>query len=157
MRIPDLGQRGQGWVVLQLVLIGLIALAGALPATITGTAGTILLVVGAVLIVAGGVMAVLAIQALGRSFTPNPRPLDRGELVESGIYRSVRHPMYAGVTLGAFGWGCLNGSPTAIVLSALLFVVFTLKSMREEAWLTERYPGYPAYKDRTKRFIPGLI
>ncbi len=157
MRIPDLGQHGQGWVVLQFVLIGLIALAGALPATITGTAGTVLLVVGAALIVAGGVMAMFAIQALGRSFTPNPRPLDGGEFVESGIYRSVRHPMYAGVTLGAVGWGCLNGSPVAIVLSGLLLVLFTLKSVREEAWLTERYPEYAAYRDRTKRFFPGLI
>jgi protein-S-isoprenylcysteine O-methyltransferase Ste14 len=157
MRIPDLGRRGQGWVVLQFVLIGLIALAGALPSSTTGTMGTILSVVGAALIVAGGVMAMLAIQALGPSFTPDPRPLERAVLVESGIYAVVRHPMYAGVTLGALGWGCLNGSPLAIALSGLLLVVLTLKSIREEAWLAERYPGYPAYVERTKRFFPGLI
>jgi len=157
MRIPDLGTRGEGWVVLQFALIGLIALAGALPSSLTGTAQTIFAILGAVLIVAGGVMAMLAIQALGASFTPNPRPLDTGELVESGIYATVRHPMYGGVTLGALGWGCLNGSLAAIVLSGLLLVVFALKSMREEAWLTERYPAYADYAGRTKRFIPGLI
>jgi protein-S-isoprenylcysteine O-methyltransferase Ste14 len=38
----------------------------------------------------------------------------------------------------------------------LLFVLY-LKSIREEAWLTDRYPAYPAYRDRTRRFFPGLI
>jgi len=33
---------------------------------------------------------------------------------------------------------------------------FWLKSRREEAWLTERFPGYDAYRRRTRRFLPGL-
>jgi protein-S-isoprenylcysteine O-methyltransferase Ste14 len=157
VRIPDLGERGQGWVILQAILIVLIALAGVSSPLVTGTAGTILLVIGGGLIVAGGAMAFLAIRALGPSFTPDPRPLDRGELVETGIYASVRHPMYAGLTLGALGWGCYNGSPLAILLSAVLLLVLYLKSIREEAWLVERYPAYRAYVGRTRRFFPRLI
>lgn len=157
MRVPDLGSRGQGWVVLQLVLVALIALAGLPASSVTGPTGTVLLVVGSVLIVAGGVMAVLGMQALGRSFTPNPRPLDTGQLVESGIYGSVRHPMYGGVVLGAVGWGCLNGSLVAILLSAILLVVFYLKSVREEAWLVDHYARYADYRRRTRRFYPGLF
>lgn len=157
MRVPDLGSRGQGWVVLQLFLVALIALAGLPASSVTGPTGTVLLVVGSVLIVAGGVMAVLGMQALGRSFTPNPRPLDTGQLVESGIYGSVRHPMYGGVVLGAVGWGCLNGSLVAILLSAILLVVFYLKSVREEAWLVDHYAGYADYRRRTRRFYPGLF
>jgi protein-S-isoprenylcysteine O-methyltransferase Ste14 len=157
MRVPDLGSRGQGWVVLQFILIALIALAGAPASSVTGAAGTVMLVVGGVLIVAGGVMAVLGMQALGRSFTPNPRPLDSGEFVESGIYSAVRHPMYGGVVLGAVGWGCLNGSLVAILLSAMLLLVFYLKSVREEAWLVDHYAGYADYRGRTRRFYPGLF
>jgi len=33
---------------------------------------------------------------------------------------------------------------------------FDLKSRREERWLEERYPGYAAYRARTRRLIPGL-
>ena len=157
MRVPDLGPRGQGWVVLQLILIALIALAGAPASGVTGTAGTVLLVVGGALIVAGGVMAVLGMQALGSSFTPNPRPLETGQLVESGIYGTVRHPIYGGVVLGAVGWGCLNGSLAALILSAVLLLVFYLKSVREEAWLVDHYAGYADYQRRTRRFYPGLI
>lgn len=157
MRVPDLGSRGQGWVVLQFILIALIALAGLPASSVTGTTGTVLLIVGGVLIVAGGVMAFLGMQALGRSFTPNPRPLETGQLVESGIYGSVRHPMYGGVVLGAVGWGCLNGSLVAIGLSAILLVVFYLKSVREEAWLVDHYAGYADYRERTRRFYPGIF
>ncbi len=53
--------------------------------------------------------------------------------------------------------GLLNGSLAAVVLSGLLLLVLYLKSVREEAWLTDRYPAYPAYRDRTRRFFPGLI
>lgn len=157
MRVPDLGRRGQGWVFLQFILIALIAVAGVPASRATGLAGIVLMILGGALIVAGGVMAFLGVQALGPSFTPNPRPLDAGEFVETGIYSSVRHPIYGGLTLGALGWGCLNASLTAVILSGLLLLVLYLKSIREEAWLLERYPEYAAYRDRTRRFFPGLV
>ena len=157
MRVPDLGRQGQGWVFLQLIVLGLIALAGVPPSGVSGVPGIILVVIGGVLIVAGGVMAFLGIQSLGTSFSPNPRPVDHGDLVETGIYASVRHPIYGGVLLGALGWGVLNGSLLAVALTGLLLVVFTLKSIREEAWLADRYPGYRDYANRTRRFFPGLI
>ena len=157
MRVPDLGRRGQGWVFLQLILTAAVALAGVSPSSVTGTPATVLVVLGGALIVAGGVMAFLGVQALGPSFTPNPRPLEAGELVETGIYRSVRHPIYGGFVLGALGWGVLNASIPSVALTGLLLLVLYLKSIREEAWLTDRYPAYPAYRDRTRRFFPGLI
>ena len=64
-----------------------VALAGVPPSGVTGPPATVLVVIGGALIVAGGVMAFLGVQALGPSFTPNPRPLEAGELVETGIYR----------------------------------------------------------------------
>jgi protein-S-isoprenylcysteine O-methyltransferase Ste14 len=157
MRVPDLGRQGQGWVFLQLIVIALIALTGVPTSGSTGTLSTVLVAVGGALIVAGGVMAFLGVQALGSSFTPNPRPLERGELVQSGIYLSVRHPIYGGVVLGALGWACLNSSLAGVILTGLLLVIFTLKSIREEAWLAERYPAYRAYAARTRRFFPWLI
>jgi protein-S-isoprenylcysteine O-methyltransferase Ste14 len=38
----------------------------------------------------------------------------------------------------------------------LLFGFFELKSRREEVWLVERYPGYVAYRERTRRLIPWI-
>lgn len=52
----------------------------------------------------------------------------------------------------AGGW--VTASPPAIVLAGALLGLFRLKSAREEAWLSEAYPGYDSYARRTRRFIP---
>jgi protein-S-isoprenylcysteine O-methyltransferase Ste14 len=44
-----------------------------------------------------------------------------------------------------------------MALSVLLLVVVWLKSIREEAWLVERYPEYAEYRSRTRRFFPRFI
>jgi protein-S-isoprenylcysteine O-methyltransferase Ste14 len=157
MHIPDLGRRGEGWVVLQVAFIVLIALAGVPEPSWGGTVGAVTTGAGAALVVVGGLLAFLGSKALGPSFSPHPRPLDSARLVQTGIYTHVRHPIYGGIILGAFGWGLFVASPLALLLSVGLVVVFSLKSLREEAWLGERYPAYEEYRRRTRRFFPRLI
>ena len=47
-------------------------------------------------------------------------------------------------------------SLVTLVLVGLLAVLFDAKSRREEAWLSAAFPGYEAYRARTKRFVPGV-
>jgi len=68
----------------------------------------------------------------------------------------VRHPIYSGIIIGAFGWSLLRGSIIALVLSVALLVFFHLKSRREERWLVERYPEYADYQKRVKKIIPFI-
>lgn len=157
MRIPDLGRRGEGWVVLQVVVIVLVAVAGVPEPAWSGAAGAFSTAMGAALIVVGGLLAYLGSKSLGPSFSPLPSPVDGGRLVDRGIYAGVRHPIYGGIMLGAFGWGLFTGSPLSLILAVGLVVVFVLKSLREEAWLIERYPDYEEYRRRTRRFFPRLI
>ncbi len=56
--------------------------------------------------------------------------------------------------LGAAGWA-LARSPWAFVPAAALWLLFDLKSRREEAWLADRYPGYAAYRARVRRRFLG--
>ena len=84
----------------------------------------------------------------------SPRPRAGAQLVTGGVYAVVRHPIYTGVVLGATGWGLLAASPGALACAAALFLLFDLKSRREEAWLTERFPGYAPYRARTRRLLP---
>ena len=73
-----------------------------------------------------------------------------------GVYRLVRHPIYGGVILIALG-SSLVWSPLALLPTALLVVLFELKSRREESLLLERFPGYETYRRRVRwRFVPGL-
>ena len=86
-----------------------------------------------------------------------PRPRDDGSLVETGVYARARHPIYGGLVLAGAGWGLICASPAGLVLAAALLGFFALKSTREERWLVGRFPGYPAYRARTRRFIPFVV
>ncbi|MFM8945017.1 MAG: methyltransferase family protein, partial [Actinomycetota bacterium] len=68
----------------------------------------------------------------------------------------ARHPIYGGVLLLAKGWTLVRG-PLALFPLVALGIVLVLKSIREETFLVERYPDYPAYRERVRsRFLPGL-
>jgi protein-S-isoprenylcysteine O-methyltransferase Ste14 len=83
---------------------------------------------------------------------------DRGhELVESGPYRIVRHPGYAGmipaVPMSALALGSWVSLAFALIYSALILkrLVF------EDAYLRENLPGYVGYADRVRtRLVPGV-
>lgn len=156
-RLPDLGPRGEGWVVLQGILFVAIAASAFLPPAWAGAARMVTAAAGVTLIVLGLLLAVAAQRDLGRSLTIMPRPRAGGTLVVTGVYALVRHPIYGGLVLAASGWALVGASPTGLLLTAVLLGFFTLKSTREEAWLVERFPDYPAYRRRTRRFIPFVI
>ena len=98
----------------------------------------------------------LGVRDLGANLTPLPYPSADAQLVETGIYAKVRHPIYGGIILGGVGWALLTASPAALVLAAILVPFFWLKSSVEERWLEQRFAGYDAYRGRTSRFIAWL-
>jgi protein-S-isoprenylcysteine O-methyltransferase Ste14 len=118
-------------------------------------AGT-LAVVGFVVLGAGLVLLILGVVALGRAMTPFPLPSERGRLVDTGVYRAVRHPVYGAVLLLCLGWSLVE-SPLGLIPTALLVALFDLKARLEEQLMSERYPAYAQYRERTPwRFLPGL-
>jgi protein-S-isoprenylcysteine O-methyltransferase Ste14 len=155
--MPSLGPRGEGWVVLQLIAGGVIVACGLLAPGWPGSAESPLRAVGIALEFCGAVLAVLGVRSLRGAFTPFPRPRGDAGLRRDGIYGRVRHPIYGGVIVFAFGWSLCH-SPLALAPTAVLAAVFELKSRREELWLTERYPEYADYRAATpRRFIPWVI
>ena len=155
-QLPDLGRRGEGWVLVQIVLFLAIALAGALGPAWSGSARVATLAVGALLAVAGLLLAARGVLDLNDNLTPFPRPIPDGRLIDTGAYALVRHPIYGGLVTGAFGWGLATASPAAILGAGLLLGFFDLKSRREEIWLAERYHEYGAYRTRTRRLLPWI-
>ena len=142
-------------MVLQFVLFGFIAVAGfATAGTGSGSLPLLRLAVGLLLMGVGLLLAMKGLLDLGRNLSPLPRPRTGAELVETGVYRWVRHPIYGGLIALALGWALFVASFLTVLLALLLALLFELKSRREEAWLVERYPGYRDYMDRTDRFFP---
>jgi protein-S-isoprenylcysteine O-methyltransferase Ste14 len=156
-QLPSLGPRGEGWVVIQFVLLGLIALAGYVGGPAWGGALAIVsAIAGVVLMAAGALLSGRGLFDLGRNLTPMPHPRADGQLVESGVYAHARHPIYGGLILGSFGWGLFSASLLTLVLGVVLAIFFGFKSRREEAWLVDHYANYRAYMGRTTRFVPYL-
>ena len=156
VQVPELGPRGEGWVALQLLLVGAIAGCGFVGIYWPHSVEGFLVVLGLVVAVAGAIVLLLGLVALGSSFTPFPRPRPGAELRGGGPFVHVRHPIYGGVILVALGWSVAE-APLGLVPTALLALLFDLKARREEALLDERYPEYAGYVARTpRRFVPWL-
>ena len=148
-----MGKRGEGWVILQMILLFIIALA---PRFEGFAFPDWLRLAGWVLMAGGALFGLAALPQLGANLTPFPRPRAGGELVTSGVYALVRHPIYAGLIVAAFGWALVRMNVLGLFLALLLFAFFDLKSRREEAWLMEVYPDYADYRRRVKKLIPGI-
>jgi protein-S-isoprenylcysteine O-methyltransferase Ste14 len=155
-RLPTLGPRGEGWVALQAILLVVVAMTGLLGPSWSGALRVATTILGVALIAAGGVLAIRGTRDLRDALTPLPYPRADAKLVETGVYRLVRHPIYGGLVLASVGWGLLTASPATIGAAVVLLGFFELKSRREEAWLEARFSDYPAYRTRTRRFIPWI-
>lgn len=152
--LPALGPRGEGWVALQGSLLLVVVATAVFGADWPRPWKSQLLVVGVVVLVAGAVLALAGARSLGPALTPLPRPREEAPFRDGGVYRFVRHPIYGGLLLIALGLS-LSSSPWTLAPTALLALLLAGKSAREESWLTERYPEYPAYRERVpNRFLP---
>ena len=112
---------------------------------------------GLALMGVGGAVMVGSGRTLGRNLSALPEPLDSAHLVTTGLYGQVRHPIYSGVLALGLGWAALRGSSGALGWTAALAALFHFKAAHEETALQARFPEYAAYRERTKRFVPGVL
>ena len=111
---------------------------------------------GAAICIAGLIFAVWARVALGRSWGMPMTRHDNPELVTSGPYAFVRHPIYTGLATMFVGTSLVY--PPAIVSSALMIVYMGVSALREERDMAARFPDtYPAYRQRSKMLVPFVI
>jgi protein-S-isoprenylcysteine O-methyltransferase Ste14 len=154
-RIPALGQRGGGWVFLQVILFWVLIAAGVRgKGEVDGALLAIAVTLGTLLIILGAWLMFAGIRGLRESVTPMPKPKEDASLVVDGVYSYVRHPVYLGIILVAFGWSVAMDSVWALVVAVVYALFLDLKSRREEAWLRQQYPDYSVYASHTKRFVP---
>lgn len=148
-----------------LIVVGwLVAFIGALwIAEQMGTASGWLLgrwhtVAGLVVMWIGVAIRTWAVVVLGSAFRTTVEVDAEQELVDRGPYRLVRHPSYTGVLLIALGYGVTLGNWLSVVLLLVLPLGTMMRRIAvEEATLTEVIgQPYVAYKERTKRLLPGL-
>ncbi len=145
------------WVIAQLALFAVIV-ALVLWGPGLGDPPGAVRAVGALVLVSGLAELGAGLAYLGRNLTPYPEPTEGSTLVEAGIYRLVRHPIYGGVVLTFAGLGLAAGALVAAAVALALIPFFLAKSAHEERRLSARHPEYEAYRRRVpKRLFPGLL
>jgi protein-S-isoprenylcysteine O-methyltransferase Ste14 len=83
---------------------------------------------------------------------------DRGHsVVDSGPYRTVRHPMYVGAILMYLATPLILGSVWALALTAIMIALFIWRTALEDRTLRRELTGYEEYAARTPyRLLPGV-
>jgi protein-S-isoprenylcysteine O-methyltransferase Ste14 len=113
--------------------------------------------IGLALFAAGLAFAVWARLVIGRNWGTPMTQKEEPELVKSGPYRLVRHPIYSGIILASVGTAVALSWPW-LVLVALIGIYFVYSATIEERFLEQQLPEqYQAYRRTTKMLVPFLL
>ena len=106
--------------------------------------------VGVLIIIFAFMILLVAIKDLGRNLSPFPRPLNNSNLVTTGIYRFMRHPIYYALIFISFGVFITKLSIYYLLLSISLCLVIKFKIVLEEQYLNNKFKNYLLYKNEVK-------
>ena len=105
---------------------------------------------GYLIIIIASILLLLAIKDLGRNLSPLPRPKNNSNLITTGIYRFVRHPMYYSLIFISFGFFITKLSIYYLFLSISLGLLIKFKIALEEEYLKNKFKNYLLYKNEVK-------
>ena len=112
---------------------------------------------GLLMVTAGLALAVWARTHLGRNWSGTVTVKEDHELVRSGPYAIVRHPIYTGLLLAMLGTAIILGEWRGLSALCFLSAAFLLKLRREERFMAESFPEtYPGYRARVPALVPLL-
>jgi protein-S-isoprenylcysteine O-methyltransferase Ste14 len=113
--------------------------------------------IGLALFVLGLALAVWARTYIGRNWGMPMSEKADPELVTTGPYSVIRHPIYSGIILAMIGT-TLAVSLYWLVAVVLVGAYFLYSAAMEERYMTEVFPeAYPRYKQSTKMLIPFVL
>jgi protein-S-isoprenylcysteine O-methyltransferase Ste14 len=147
----------RGMPLRALLGIAVILLFGVVNSRSLEVHGGVLPVIGIVFVACGLGFAVWARLHIGRNWGMPMTIKEEPELVTSGPYRLVRHPIYTGILTAVVGTA-LAVNLLVLAVAAVLAIFFVYSATVEERNLGAIFPrAYPAYRARTKMLIPFML
>lgn len=117
---------------------------------LTGILGTLICVIGLS-------FAAWARIYLGKNWSGNVVIQKNHELIQTGSYSIVRHPIYAGDIFALLGSAITLGGLWGFYMSLIIAFTLLFKAKKEEKLLLQQFPNeYPEYKKRVKTLIPFI-
>jgi len=108
------------------------------------------------LMVTGIAVILISLFQLNKNLSPFPSPKENSELITTGLFSKMRHPIYSGILLLAFSFALYQNSGFKILISFFLLILFYFKTGYEEKQLILKFPEYKNYKNTTGRFLPKI-
>ena len=105
---------------------------------------------GFLIIIIAFIILLIAIKDLGRNLSPFPKPIKNSNLVNKGIYRFMRHPMYYSLIFISVGVFITKLTIYYLFLSLSLSLIMKLKIALEEKYLNNKFKNYSLYKNEVK-------
>lgn len=116
-----------------------------------------IMVAGVTLTAAGVALSIWARWCLGANWSSAITIREQHELIRSGPYRWMRHPIYTGILLGLAGTALVVGEVRGLVGLALMAIAFYRKARKEETWLNGEFgTSFEVYAKQTGMFLPRL-
>jgi protein-S-isoprenylcysteine O-methyltransferase Ste14 len=111
--------------------------------------------IGVAILAAGLVFAVWARVHLGRNWSGSVTVKEGHELIRSGPYATVRHPIYTGLLAAVLGTVIVSDTVRALIGLALIAAALVVKLSTEEGFMRETFPGqYQRYSAEVPALIP---
>ncbi|HUC87007.1 MAG TPA: isoprenylcysteine carboxylmethyltransferase family protein [Candidatus Saccharimonadales bacterium] len=121
------------------------------------TSNELVLAGGFIIFLLGIFLAIWARLYLGKNWGMPMTQKQDPELVTSGPYQYIRHPIYSGILLAALG-SALASSIFWLTIFAIMGIYFIYSAVAEERLMTKQFPKvYPMYKSKTKMLIPFVF
>lgn len=77
------------------------------------------------------------------------------ELIRTGPYRNIRHPIYTGILVGFLGFAIVGGQVRGLIGMAAVWLSFFIKARREEKFLAQEFgPKFDEHTRHTGMFLP---
>lgn len=119
----------------------------------------IFLIIGAILAVIGLIIRIGSILTLKKYFTYTVTKIENHRLIDTGLYKNIRHPGYLGqliiflgISTSLSNWVSITGMMIP-VLSAYIFRI----AIEEKFLVNQMGQAYIDYQKRTKKLIPGIF
>jgi protein-S-isoprenylcysteine O-methyltransferase Ste14 len=110
---------------------------------------------GVLLTAAGVAIAFWARWHLGANWSGVVTLKEGHELIRTGPYRTIRHPIYTGILLALLGTAVNLGEVRGLLALAIAWLSFYIKARREESFLTQEFgPGFAEHRRHTGMFLP---
>lgn len=111
---------------------------------------------GLLLLGIGMVIIAYAIFLLRESLSPFPSPRTDAKLIQTGLYKFIRHPIYTGILCVLLGYALYTCSWFKVIISFSIYILFHFKAKYEEKKLTIFFSEYANYQKTTGRFLPKI-